>query len=279
MLDDAVHLLLALDKVLVQRLLREAGLSVISHVEFDAADPRSAFEYMEEAQGPCVVKPAEGTSGGQGVTCGIDSLEAFKRAVVWARRWDRRVLIETQATGEEYRFLFLDGELLGIVRRRPPVVVGDGKSCIMDLISAENQRRADGEGWHGMPPLVVDLDCVLTLQRAGLSLRSVLADGEAVRVKSMVNHSGAAETDAIAPAEVAPELLDEVARAVRAVGLRLASVEVVTPDPSRSLRAAGGVVLEVNGAPGLHYHYVVSEPAGMNRVAIPILTRLLEATG
>jgi cyanophycin synthetase len=59
------------------------------------------------------------------------------------------------------------------------------------------------------------------------------------------------------------------------VGLRLAGVDVITPDASRPLEEAGGVVAEVNGTPGIHHHYHVADPANATRVAIPILGKVL----
>jgi cyanophycin synthetase len=91
----------------------------------------------------------------------------------------------------------------------------------------------------------------------------------------MVNHSGAAETTTVSPSSVSPELVQRAAAAAGAAGVRLASVEIITPDPTRALEDVGGVVLEVNGAPGLHYHYLVSEPQCAVPVAVPILECLL----
>jgi len=36
------------------------------------------------------------------------------------------------------------------------------------------------------------------------------------------------------------------------------------------------VIIEVNGTPGLHYHYQVADEASATPVAVPILRRLLE---
>ena len=77
-----------------------------------------------------------------------------------------------------YRFLFCDGELLDAVRRRPPRVTGDGRSTIRELIAAENASRLDPEHPVSMPILRVDLDCLFSLEAAGLSLRSVLPEGQ-----------------------------------------------------------------------------------------------------
>ncbi|HEY6430328.1 MAG TPA: hypothetical protein VIX84_24125, partial [Acidimicrobiales bacterium] len=73
MLDNAVHLQLALNKGIVQRLLTEAGVPVTPYAEFEASDAQAGLAFMTASGGAFVVKPANGTSGGQGVTCGVDT--------------------------------------------------------------------------------------------------------------------------------------------------------------------------------------------------------------
>jgi cyanophycin synthetase len=146
---------------------------------------------------------------------------------------------------------------------------------VLDLVVAENRRRAAAGGRLGMSPLTVDLDTVMALHAAGRTLGSVPTAGEVVPVKFGVNQSGAPDTETVPLGALSCELLEEVRLAARVVGLRLTSVEVVTTDPARSLRERGGVVLEVNGTPGLHYHYLVADPTTATSVAIPILACLL----
>lgn len=274
MLDTAVHLMLALDKGVVHSLLTERGLPVSRFVIVDADDRSAGLDFVLGSEKPCVVKPLN-ASGGRGVTCGVDSGEAFLRAAVWARRWDPTLLVEEQALGQEIRFLFLDGLLIGILRRRPPALRGDGRSTVMQLIGAENRRRAGADGALGLSDLSIDLDTLLTLAGDNSSLHTVPDNGATVPVSTTANQSGADDTDRLARESVSAALIDEARDAVDAIGLRLGSVEVITPDPTRSLASARGVVLEVNGTPGLHYHYFVSNADEADHVAIPILATLL----
>lgn len=272
MLDDPVTLRMALDKSLGHRRFRDAGLPVAEHLEFSAGDLRPALDFLGAAPGACVVKPAAGTAGGHGVTCGILCADDLIRACVRARR-NGRLLIERQVAGDEYRLLFLDGELLDVLHRRPPVLMGDGCSTVSALIDQENRRRSRSHGQAGLRLLDVDLDCVLSLRAAGLSLRSIPPAGAPVRVKSTANANAPGDNSTLT--EVARTLRDDAALAASLIGVRLAAVEVITPDPSCSLRRAGGVVVEVNGTPGLQYHYLVADPAHATPVAIPVLERLL----
>jgi glutathione synthase/RimK-type ligase-like ATP-grasp enzyme len=69
--------------------------------------------------------------------------------------------------------------------------------------------------------------------------------------------------------------VNEARRSVEAIGLRLAGVDVIAESITTSLAASGGVLLEVNGGPGLHHHYLVSDPNGATDVCTPILGRAL----
>jgi D-alanine-D-alanine ligase-like ATP-grasp enzyme len=275
-LDGEVTLRLALDKTATQSLLRVEGLPVPEYLGFDLADPSSALRLLE-AGGAWVVKPADGGGSGQGTTTGVRTKADFLRASARASRAGRRLLVERQIPGEEYRLLFLDGELLGAVRRSPPSLVGDGESSVAQLVHAENRRRLDALGEAGVMLITLDLDALLTLARDGGGPRTVPPAGAEVTVKTARNQAGRRDSEAVEPGAFAAELVDEARRATAAVGLRLAGVDLIAPDPGRSLTASGGAIIEVNGTPGLHYHYLVRNPAATTPVAVPILTKMLEA--
>jgi D-alanine-D-alanine ligase-like ATP-grasp enzyme len=273
-LDDAVTLRVALDKALVHRLLVDAQVTVPEHVEFRFGDPEAALAFLARAGGPCVVKPAAGTGGGHGTTAGITRPEELMRARIHAARGSDRLLVERQAAGAVYRLLLLEGELLDVVRSTPARLSGDGRSTIAELMREENERRVAARGAAGLGRLGVDLDLVLTLERAGLSFSSVPAAGQAVAIRTITSDSGAERCETYT-GPLADAILVEARAAAEAVGLALAGVDVITPDPTRPLREAGGVVNEVNGAPGLHHHYLVADPEHATRVAVAVLERLL----
>jgi D-alanine-D-alanine ligase-like ATP-grasp enzyme len=272
-LDDLVTARLAADKERAHRLLKSVGLPVPAHRRFTARDLGPAREFLAGCGGPCVVKPVSG-AGGSGTTSGVRTERQLRRARLRAARLHGELLIERQVRGDVLRFLFLDGELLDVIRRRPPAVTGDGRSTILELIAAENERRFAAAAAERPWLLRPDLDAVFTLEAAGLRLSSVPPAGARLRVKTAVSQNGPADNESIMDA-VGEELVADAARAASAVGVRLAGVDVITTDPTVSLRRSEGAVLEVNATPGLHYHYEVRDPAHAVRVAERVLERLL----
>jgi D-aspartate ligase len=275
-LDDPVTLRVALDKSVVHQLIPAGLLPSSERLEWRVTEPAPALAFLAQARGPCVVKPAAGTGGGHGVTPGIETPAELMRARIHAATGGERLLIERQAEGDVYRLLFLDSELLDVVRSVPASVTGDGYSTIEQLMTRENLRRVAAQGRSGLSLLGVNLDTLLTLERAGIKLSSVPAAGQRVTLRRATNNN-AAEDNRTWRGEVAPEVI-EVARAAAAgVGLRLAGVDVVSPNIAEPLERSGGIVTEVNGTPGLHHHYVVADPQAATPVANAVLERLLAA--
>ncbi|MEA2412620.1 MAG: hypothetical protein QOC77_3181 [Thermoleophilaceae bacterium] len=274
-LDDPVTLRLALDKPVVHGLLRDASVPVPEHLEWSFSDYAPALEFVAAAQGPCVVKAASGTGGGEGTTAGVDSPARLMRARLRAGRFGGRLLIERQVPGPVYRLLFLDGELIDVIRHVPPRLTGDGHATVEGLIAAENERRLSAAGEAGLSLLDVGLDTIFTLERQGLKLASVVAAGKEIAVQTVTNDNRIEDTETIRDG-LHPELVEASRRAALAVGLRLAGVDVITPDGAQPLEQTGGVVAEVNGTPGIHHHYHVADRANATPVAVPILERALQ---
>jgi cyanophycin synthetase len=238
---------------------------------FDRGDAAPALAFLARSGTACFVKPVNG-AGGAGATGGVWSPQQLRRAVLRAGRRFDRLVIERQLPGDVYRLLFLDGELLDVIRRRPAHVTGDGRSTIRELSAAAHDRGASP--WL----LAIDLDCVFALERSGWRLDAVPPPGRRVVVKTAVNANGPEDNESVF-GEVAADLVAQARRAASIVGVRLAGVDVVTPDPARALEAAGGAVLEVNATPGLGYHDAIRNPGRVEPVATQVLRRLLEGPG
>lgn len=270
---DPVSIELASAKDLSYQLLARADVRIPEHIVVRRDDHVAARSFLESGPVPVVVKPARGGGAGQGVTPSIETASQLERALRRGGTTSELLVIDRQAVGEQFRFLLLDGEVLDVIRRDRPQVVGDGTSTIEELMFAEYDRRVGTDSREGAKPFPVDLDCLFTLERQGLGISSRPPKGTTVVVKSASNISGG--RDCVTVREpVAPEVVHEVRAAAAAVGVRLAGVDVLAPDVERPLASSDGVVLEVNPIPGLGHHYNVAEPEAATRVAVLVLEAL-----
>jgi cyanophycin synthetase len=230
-----------------------------------------ATDFLAEIGRDCVVKPASDTGGGEGVTTGIRTPRQLAWAATLAAQAGGRMLVEEQVAGANYRLLYLDGVLLDAVERRPPSVTGDGRSTIRRLVEEVNAARLRTGSTISQVLLTIDMDMEQTLARQGLSPSSVPAADVVVPVKTVINQNFAADNVTVTD-RLCRSLVADGARAARTVGVRLAGVDVITPDPTVPLAESGGVILEVNTTPGFHYHYHKSD--GSFPVAVRVLERL-----
>ena len=140
-------------------------------------------------------------------------------------------------------------------------------SCSPNTTAASTTDTAEG-----MKPFPVDLDCLFTLERQGLSLSTRPPKGTTVVVKSASNISGG---------RTCVTVREPVAREVAARGASRSGRRRCAPGRRRRRRSGreeisrstNGVVLEVNPIPGLGHHYNVAEP----EAATPVAALVLEA--
>jgi D-alanine-D-alanine ligase-like ATP-grasp enzyme len=271
-IDDPVTLALVSDKPLTYRILEEQSLATPPHAVFTLKTISRAVEFLRASPGPCVVKPARGTGGGRGITAGVRTRAQLSRAAAAAAIYCDDVLIELQISGDNYRLLYLDGELIDALVRRPPGVTGDGRSDVRRLVRLANEDRLRAGAAKSQVLLTIDPDMRRTLAQQKLSLRSVPAAGRLVTLKTVVNEN-CGDDNVGCIHTLSPAIIADCARAVRALRIRLAGVDVVTPDPSVPLEESAGVILEVNAPPNFYYHY--HQRTGPVPVALHVLRRLL----
>lgn len=270
-LDDPVSLRIAGNKPLVHRLLQTHGIPTPSYHEFTLNTLTDAAPFLQKHD-MCVVKPAAGTGGGSGVTTGVQTPRQLRKASVLAAGHGSGLIIEQQVSGANIRLLFLDGQLLDAIERRPPTVTGDGRSTIAQLVEKLNQQRLQAGFSVAQSLLKRDQDMRQTLAGQGLTLTAVPPANTTIQLKTVINDN-TAEDNVSVVGSLSPSVINVARRAAEIVGLRLAGVDIVTPDASRNLADAGGVVLEVNSAPGLYFHYAADH--GRTPVAVPVLAACL----
>jgi len=267
-LDSAVAVARAEDKPVVRSLLARSGIAVPKGISLEFAEFEKALCMLQSSPQPLVVKPAEATSGGAGVTTNVTNARQLRIAFAWARSFCPRVLIERQVQGDCYRVLVMDGEVLDTVVRHPPRIVGDGVSTVSQLIRRENNSRLKAGATRAQVLIGFDPDLYNTLASQGLKLRSIPAVGEAVVLKGVINDNGGSDNVPV-NGRLCEAILESACRAAKVVEARLAGIDIICSDPAVPLEVSGGAVIEVNTAPGLYYHYHRTDSS------IPIADRVL----
>ncbi len=202
---------------------------------------------------PLVIKPISGNHG-RGITTDVNSWEDALIAFEAAKKVSRSVIVEKYIVGEDYRLLVINYKLVAAAKRTPAHVIGDGKSTIKQLVDKVNADPRRGYGHEKVLTQIDMNDLTLgILEEKGLTVDSVVAKGEFVKLKDTANLStgGTAEdvTDIVHPYNV---FMAE--RISKIIGLDICGIDIMTTDIGQPLPDTAGAVLEVNAGPGFRMH-------------------------
>jgi len=261
---------IACDKEETKNLLEAANISVPKgRIIYDEEDLDKAITSIGY---PMVIKPVNGNHG-RGATINIKNREEAVEALAAAKRISRAVICERFITGFDHRILVIDYKFVAAAKRTPALVIGNGKSRIMELIDAVNKDPRRGYGHEKvLTSIKVDENTKQILVERGLTLDSILPNDEVLFLKSTANIStGGTATDVTD--QVHPHNVFMAERIARIIGLDVCGIDIMTDDISVPISENGGAILEVNAAPGFRMHLAPTEGLPRN-VAEPVIDML-----
>jgi cyanophycin synthetase len=242
---------IARDKGLTNHYLRGAGLPVP-----DGLAVRTMARAIKAATAlgyPVVVKPVDGGSS-VGVFVDVQNQkqveDVFPKAL--EASISRSVLIERFIPGNRYRAVIVDGRLNSVVQHLKAFVTGDGERSINQLIEYANADPRRGAR-DSNPLALIPIDSALLqhIEEQGFSLGTVPSMDQHVELKPRARRGEGGysidRTDHVHPSNAA--ILEQ---ASRAVGLDIATIDLVTHDISRPMWTDGGAIVDVNTGSGFN---------------------------
>lgn len=251
---------LARGKHLANAILAKAGIPVPKQLKAQNLEDVMNFFYENK---DIVLKPSQNL-GGKGISILPSTPTDVKQAYEYAKDHDKAgtVLVEQYIHGENYRILAIRDKVVGVVRRLPATVEGDGEKTIAQLIEAENLERKA----RLLMPIPVDEETVKHLDHKGLTLESVLEKGKSSTVRSNTNLTTGGTTEECSNI-MHPYYEDLALKTLNALGLEFGGIDLITQDITQPAPCA---INEVNYNPGLRLHYKVDK-GEVKKVAVPIM--------
>lgn len=261
---------IACDKEATKRMLDNASIPV---AKGDICVDEEDLELTIKKIGyPIVLKPLDGNHG-KGASINVKDWEAAKAGLAHAKQYSRRVIVEKFITGFDFRILVINNKVVAAAKRVPAHVVGDGQLNIQQLIDKENLDPRRGYGHENvLTEISVDRDTLDLLEKDHLTLESIPEKGKIIYLKSTANLStGGTSVDVTDMMH--PENIFLAERISRVIGLDVCGIDIMAENLTQPLQENGGVILEVNAAPGFRMHLAPSEGLPRN-VAAPVIDML-----
>lgn len=240
------------------------GLTISSDEDLEIALDKIGF--------PLVFKPLNGNHG-KGATINVNSREEAIAAFAYAQKYSHRVIVERFITGHDFRVLVIDNRMVAAAQRVPAHIIGDGVNTVNRLIEIENSDPRRGYGHENvLTEIGIDRDTLDLLDKKGYTLDSIPKKSEIVYLKSTANLSTGGTSIDVTDM-VHPQNVFMCERIARVIGLDICGIDIMADNLTELLTDNGGVVLEVNAAPGFRMHLAPSEGLPRN-VAAPVIDML-----
>ncbi|MDD2985898.1 cyanophycin synthetase [Flavobacterium sp.] len=261
---------IACDKEQTKRMLDLASIPVASGDI--CVDEEDLEDTIKKIGYPIVLKPLDGNHG-KGASINVTNWEDAVEGLEHAKKYSRRVIVEKYITGFDFRILVINNKLVAAAKRVPAHVVGNGKNTIQELIDETNLDPRRGYGHENvLTEITVDRDTEDLLEKLNFTLETIPQKEEIVYLKSTANLStGGTSVDVTDMLH--PENIFIAERISRVIGLDICGVDIMAENLTQPLKENGGVVLEVNAAPGFRMHLAPSEGLPRN-VAAPVVDML-----
>jgi len=240
------------------------GLTISTDEDLEIALDKIGF--------PLVFKPLNGNHG-KGATINVKTREEAVAAFAYAQKYSHRVIVERFITGHDFRVLVIDNRMVAAAQRVPAHITGDGKNTVNKLIEIENTDPRRGYGHENvLTEISIDRDTLDLLDKMGYTLDTIPKKSERVFLKSTANLSTGGTSIDVTDM-VHPQNVFMCERIARVIGLDICGIDIMAHNLTELLTENGGVVLEVNAAPGFRMHLAPSEGLPRN-VAAPVIDML-----
>ena len=272
--DSYISPLIMENKVVTKKVLDEKGFRVPKGYEVSSLEEAlQKFNYIKNK--PIVIKP-KSTNFGLGITIfknGTSSLDNYSKAIEFALKEDKDILIEEFIEGTEYRFFVIEGKTEAVLLRVPANVVGDGKHTIRELVEIKNSNPLRGDA-KKTPLKKIELGEIEKLQLAeqGLNFDSILPENEVAYLRENSNISTGGDsvdkTDAVH--ESYKKLAVEITDAMMA---KVCGVDLIIPDITEEINGENYGVIEANFNPMMMMH-IYPHSGKSRRLSLNVLKML-----
>lgn len=250
--DSYVSVMIMENKTVTKKVLERHNIRVPKGIEVSNKDEiySIAGEYKNK---PIVIKP-KSTNFGLGVSIFKDgtSEQDIVMAFDIAFKHDDTVLLEEFIKGNEYRFLVIDGEVVGILQRVPANVEGNGKDSIRKLVEKKNEDSLRGKGYKTpLEKINLDENASLFLKQKGLNFDYIPREKEIVYLRDNSNISTGG--DSIDYTDIIFDRFKKIAvDCANAVNAKICGVDMMIDNFEDENSEYG--IIELNFNPAIHIH-------------------------
>ena len=257
--NDGASNSLSNSKYCFNKLLEKSGFPVARSVFIERADWPIIKRWPEKQllQGlnyPLVAKPTLNTQGGKDVLCNINNKQLLTEYLDKCFVEHPVMTLETfHPNLTAYRVLVFYNKVIGVVRREPASVMGDGIHTIAELMAISNTKRALLNKEMSLGALAVDEEYLIRLEELGLSVEDILKKNEVITLCYNCNASRGGTRVSLGRS-ICRENAKLACEAAKVLNLNLVGFDILCEDIAVPIEQSQGIIVEAYYHPDINLH-------------------------
>lgn len=241
----------AMNKIITSTILSKNNIPVpkfieinlsLSPIEIDKTIKKKGIKY------PIVMKPINGTYGTDVMT-DIETIDELTDTHnYFLERKYKSVILEEQIPGDCYRIFVFNGNVIDVIKREKPYVIGNGSDTINKLI--EN-RNIEQKNLNLFPIKNVSK---IVIEKQGYSLNDILPLNKKIFISNVINMHNGARISRIDLNEIPQKNIDLFIKVNKAMEITCSGLDYLSEDITVNYDKNNSKILEVNSRPDTEIH-------------------------
>jgi cyanophycin synthetase len=197
---------------------------------------------------PIVLKPIKGTFGIDVVANIENNFELHEALVKLKTKPYFYMMCEEFVPGDVYRVFVFNGQVIDIIKREQPFIIGDGSLSVDDLIKGKNKEQVR----KGLFP--TENIAYPYIKKQGYGQNDVVGNYHKVYTSNVINAHNGARIARMNTSNIPSKNIDLFIKVGEVMGIKCYGLDYISKDINQPYDQGHNVILEVNGTPDTELH-------------------------
>ena len=188
---------------------------------------------------PCVLKPVDGMQG-KDVNTFIKNKEQFIRILNDLLKKYKDVMLENQVYGDNYRIFMFNNQVIDVIKREQPYIIGNNIDNIYQLIEKKNKSQSDN---NLFPTTNIDWDYI---KEQGYDKKSILENNKKIFITNTINFHNGANPVRMDLSKIPIENINMFINAHKLINLECSGIDYMSTDIYIPYYENNGHIIEIN---------------------------------
>jgi len=230
--------IIAKNKISSNSIFYKNDIPVPIHAIIDSNN-KDEYMYYKDIDFPCVLKPIDGMQG-KDVNTFIKNIEQFRKILEELLDVYDKVMFENQVYGDNYRIFVFNDQVMDVIKREQPFVIGNGKKTVKDLIEDKNILQKKKKLF---PTNNLDWNYI---EEQGFKENSILPENKKIFITNTINFHNGANPVRVNINNIPDVNKEMFIKAHKLIGLDCSGIDYMSYDISIPYYENDGHIIEIN---------------------------------